>query len=67
MHEHLIERTKKLQGILVKQRPKIPNIMYVGLKRKIASTASLTRGKHSNPSVRNLNEKVYRKIPGKEN
>ena len=37
------------------------------LKMKNASTASLTRGKHSNPPVRNLSEKVYRKIPGKEN
>jgi hypothetical protein len=27
----------------------------------MASTASLTKGKHINPSVRNLNEKVYRK------
>ena len=60
MHEHLIERTKKLQGILLKQRPKNPKNHLV-LKWKMASTASLTKGKHINPSVRNLNEKVYRK------
>lgn len=66
MHEHLIERTKKLQGILLKQRPKNPK-NHVVLKWKMASTASLTKGKHINPSVRNLSEKVYRKIPEKEN
>ena len=32
----------------------------------MASTASLTGGKHNNPPVRNLSEKVYWKIPGKE-
>ena len=57
MHEHLIERTKKLHGILVKQRPK--SQISCRLKMKKASTASLTGGKHSNPPVRNLSEKVY--------
>ena len=40
---------------------------HEGLKWKMASTASLTGGKHSNPPGRDLSEKVYSKIPGKEN